>query len=117
MIFMLSSICFIVEGVQRSIAAVTFSNYAEPFKRCEVQEHQAEHERTKLQQYQLPPILKCFNASLFGKPVDQEGGLQAARSLEDHIVHVLGAETLDRWTVEVGLSTQQLVIFLYHNYR
>lgn len=40
--------------------------------------------------------------------MDQEGGLQAARSLEDHIVHVLGAETLDRWTVEVGLSTQQI---------
>ncbi|CAM9685225.1 unnamed protein product, partial [Pylaiella littoralis] len=44
---------------------------------------------------------------LFGKPVAQEGGLQAVRSLEDHIVHVLGAETLDRWTVEVTYKMKQ----------
>lgn len=38
--------------------------------------------------------------SLFGYPVEQEGILQAERQLEDH-VHVLGAQQLETWTVEV----------------
>lgn len=55
----------------------------------------------------FPPLVRCHVVdSVFGKPVAQEGSLEAIRSLEQHIVHVLGAESLDRWTIEVRLSTE-----------
>ena len=55
--------------------------------------------------------------SVFGKPVAQQESLQAVRSLEHHIVHVLGAESLDRWRVEVRLSTEySLYSFEYSMY-
>lgn len=54
----------------------------------------------------MTPFASCCRviSSVFGKAVPQEESLQAITSLEQHIVHVLGAEALDRWTVEVRLS-------------
>lgn len=46
--------------------------------------------------------MNSCNGSLFGKPVGSEEGLQAKRSLEDHVVD-LGGELMDTlWNVEVG---------------
>lgn len=39
---------------------------------------------------------------MYGKAVVQEESLEAVRALQHHLVHVLGAELLDRWTVEVS---------------
>lgn len=44
---------------------------------------------------------------IFGQSVSQEGSLQAVKALQDHLVDALGAELLDRWTVEVTYKLKQ----------
>lgn len=39
--------------------------------------------------------------------------MEAMRSLQHHIVHVLGAEPLDRWTVEVSTGIFRHVVGRY----
>lgn len=62
--------------------------------------------------YKKVSCLNVFNLnSVFGKTIASEASLQALRNLQHHLVNELGAEPLDRWTVEVSLISITFGIF------